>query len=195
LSVKPDAEGPEELDALARSAGGGDERAFERLVRRVHTRIHRWALVRVADPDDAEDITQAVLIKLHASLDGWEGRGKFTTWLYRVTANEASTWRRRIARRARWMVRDPAAREAALNRWIGPAPDDDRDELVELIRRYFLDLPPRQREVFDLVEFQGYAPAEVGEMLEMNPNTVRANLFKARQAIRRRAEDHREVRT
>ena len=193
--MKPDAEGPEGLDALARSAGGGDERAFERLVRRVYPRIHRWALVRVADADDAEDVTQAVLIKLHASLEGWEGRGKFTTWLYRVTANEASTWRRRIARRARRFVRDPAAREAALDRWVGPVPDDDRDELLALIRRYFRELPPRQREVFDLVEFQGYSPAEVGEMMEMNPNTVRANLFKARNAIRERADARPEVRT
>jgi len=186
--VKPDAGGPEGLDALARSASGGDERAFERLVRRVYATVHRWALVRVADADDADDVTQAVLLKLHANLAGWEGRSRFSTWLYRVTANEASTWRRRVKRRARWLVQDAERRDAALERWVGPVPDDERDELLALIRRYFRDLPPRQREVFDLVEYQGYSPAEVGEMMEMNPNTVRANLFKARKAIRERAE-------
>jgi len=186
LSVKPDVDGTADLDGLARSASQGDAEAFERLVRLVYARIHHWALVRVGDVDDADDVTQTVLVRLHTSLPEWEGRGRFTTWLYRVTANEASTWGRRITRRARWMVRAPGAREDRIDRRIGPGEELERDEMVELVTTFFRMLPPRQREVFDLVEFQGYAPSEVGEMLDMNPSTVRANLFKARRAIRER---------
>jgi RNA polymerase sigma factor (sigma-70 family) len=69
---------------------------------------------------------------------------------------------------------------------VGPGEDDDREWMVEVVTAYFRDLPARQREVFDLVEFQDYSPAEVAEMLEMNPTTVRANLFKARRTIRGR---------
>lgn len=174
------------LDELARAAGNGDPAAFERLVRRVHVQIHRWALVRVGDPDDADDVAQAVLVKLHGNLGGWEERSRFTTWLYRITANEASSWRRRAARRARWLVRDAGAVAAAVDRLVGPAEEGDRERMVGLVTAYFRDLPTRQREVFDLVDLQGFAPGEVAEMLRMNPNTVRANLFKARRTIRGR---------
>ena len=192
--MKPDVDGTEDLDGLARAASQGDAEAFERLVRLVYARIHRWALVRVGDVDDADDVTQTVLVRLHAGLSEWEGRGRFTTWLYRVTANEASTWGRRITRRARWMVRAPDAREERVDGRIGPGAELERDEMVQLLQAFFRTLPPRQREVFDLVEYQGYTPAEVGEMLDMNPSTVRANLFKARRTIRDRvARESREA--
>ena len=53
-----------------------------------------------------------------------------------------------------------------------------------LIRELFAALPQRQREIFDLVDLQGLSPAEVAERTGMKPVSVRANLFKARKAIR-----------
>ncbi len=191
---RDDADAGRGLDDLARAASDGDSEAFERLVREVYARIHRWALVRIGDPDDADDVTQTVLVKLHASLDRWRGESRFTTWLYRITANEASSWRRRVKRRARWMVRDTGELGAATDLLIGPAETGERAMTIELIRGFFRELPPRQREVCDLVDFQGYEPAEVAEMLEMNPNTVRANLFKARRTIRERVTKESEAR-
>lgn len=183
---RDEAEAGRALDELARVASEGDSAAFERLVREVYARIHRWALVRVGDPDDADDVSQAVLVKLHAQLGSWRGQGRFTTWLYRVTANEASSWRRRVKRRARWTVRDSGQLAAAVDLLVGPSETEERSSTVELVTAFFRELPARQREVCDLVDFQGYQPAEVAEMLAMNPNTVRANLFKARRAIRER---------
>ena len=176
------------LDDLARAASAGDEEAFDRLVRRVYTRIHRWALVRIGDADDAEDVTQAVLLRLHGNLGRWRGDSRFTTWLYRITANEASSWRRKALRRARWMVRDDAALERSVDRLMGPSEALDRKRTVELVTAFFRELPTRQREICDLVDFQGYEPTEVAKMLDMNPNTVRANLFKARRTIRERVD-------
>ena len=180
------AEAGRALDELARAASEGDSAAFERLVRDVYARIHRWALVRVGDPDDADDVTQAVLVTLHSKLGRWRGEGRFTTWLYRVTANEASSWRRRAKRRARWTVRDSGQLAEAVDSLVAPSETEERSRTVELVTAFFRELPARQREVCDLVDFQGYQPAEVAEMLGMNPNTVRANLFKARRAIRER---------
>ena len=183
----------EDLDALARRAVEGDERAFEALVRAVHGRIHRWALARLGDPDDADDVTQAVLVRLHRKLDTWRGRGRVTSWLYRVTANECSSWRRRVARR--WNRRERLRFENEDERPPDPRESagagTDAREIARLVTHYFEALPDRQREVFDLVDLQGHTPAEVSEMLDMNPNTVRANLFKARRSIRARIlEDH-----
>ena len=60
----------------------------------------------------------------------------------------------------------------------------DRQWAAARIRAFFGDLPPRQREVFDLVDLQGYEPSDVARMTGTNAATVRANLFKARAAVR-----------
>jgi RNA polymerase sigma-70 factor (ECF subfamily) len=62
----------------------------------------------------------------------------------------------------------------------------DREQLAALVRGFWRELPERQRVILDLVDLQGQSPAAVAELLELNPATVRTNLFKARQSIRRR---------
>jgi RNA polymerase sigma-70 factor (ECF subfamily) len=58
------------------------------------------------------------------------------------------------------------------------------EDLIEGIDHLLQALPAKQRELFDLIDLQGFAPAEVAEMLDMNPGTVRVHLFKARRRIR-----------
>jgi RNA polymerase sigma-70 factor (ECF subfamily) len=60
----------------------------------------------------------------------------------------------------------------------------DREKITAYIRHFFRELPPRQREVFDLVDLQGHDPIDVAAMIGIKPGTVRANLFKARASIR-----------
>ena len=165
-------------------------------------RVQRWALVRTGDLDEAEDVTQEVLLRMDRYLETFDGRARFTTWLYRVTANTAASRRRRRVReravggagalregetsgtglpttiaRERAASADPAL--AALDRI-------ESKRLAALVRHFFEELPARQREVFDLADLQGHAPAEVAEMLELHPGTVRTHLHRARRTIRKR---------
>jgi RNA polymerase sigma-70 factor (ECF subfamily) len=140
-------------------------------------------LVRVGEPDDADDVTQEVLVRLHRHLASWEGRGRFTSWLYGVTRNAAASHavqgRGREARGALEGV--GAAAGETEDRILGRI---HAEAVVELIERVVRELPARQRELFDLIDLQGFTPAEVAEMLDMNPSTVRVHLFKARRRIR-----------
>lgn len=174
----------EDLEASVRAAQSGDQQALTRLVERCHQRVFRWALVRTGDADDADDVAQTVMVRLSTHLDRYDGRSKFTTWLYRVTANAAGGfWRRRQARsRAEErmsMAPDDTARDDPLERVAAL-------DVLGLVRTLLKELPARQREVFDLADLQGFTPAEVGEMLEMSAVTVRANLFRARRTMRAR---------
>jgi RNA polymerase sigma-70 factor (ECF subfamily) len=179
----------EGLAALVREAQSGDETAFSRLVERCYRQIYRWALVRTGDADDADDITQDVLVRLSTHLDRYDGRSRFTTWLYRVTANAAGGFfrRRSARRRADQRAHQNALDEQALNperRASDPLARIRGAEVAGVVKLFFEALPARQREILDLADLQGFGPSEIAEMLRMNPVTVRAHLFRARRALR-----------
>jgi RNA polymerase sigma-70 factor (ECF subfamily) len=145
--------------------------------------VYRWALSRTADPDDADDVTQEVLMRLEQTVGTYRGDSRFTTWLYRLTGNVAIDFQRGQTRRARLVERQSANSPDAV--WGDRLSEIHTSDVTRLVRIFFHKLPDRQREVFDLVDLQGFTPAEVGRMIDMKGTTVRAHLFKARRAIRR----------
>ena len=174
----------EEVADLVPRAQRGDAAAFDRLLRACRNTIYRWALVQTADAEDAEDVTQEVLIRLHGSLHRYAGRSRFTTWLYRVTRNEATNLGRRL--RSRLRLADAASREAAAEA-AGVADPLERihaARVAGLAEALLARLPRRQREVFHLVEIEGCTAEEIAERLGVSPVTARVHLLHARRALR-----------
>src|SRR3954468_21822632 len=81
--------------------------AIDRLIERVQARVRRWARRFTDDVDSADDIAQEVLIGLAERIERYDGRSKFTTWLFTVTRNVALTQRRREQRHARLIAEQP----------------------------------------------------------------------------------------
>ncbi len=185
------------LLALVERARGGDAGAGQALAARARPLLARWALARTGDAAAAEDVAQSVLLRLDGALARFDGRSRFTTWLFRVCANAATAWQRReaaeAARRERLgaVPRDPPAGGGA----AAAAADRVSDaRAAALVRHFFTMLPAGQRQVFDLVDLQGYTPTEAAEMLELSAGTARAHLFRARRSIRQRIlEWHPEI--
>jgi RNA polymerase sigma-70 factor (ECF subfamily) len=172
----------ETVEVLVRQAQGGDSEAFESLVRQVYNQIYRWALVQTGDADDADDVTQEVLFRLHTKLRSYRGRSQFTTWLYQVTRNAAYEMGRKKTTQLRF--REKLGRMETDDTRATTVQEQPDSAVVSAIRKLFEMLPSRQRQIFDLADLQGYTPTEIGDMLGMNPVTVRANLCKARRSIR-----------
>jgi RNA polymerase sigma-70 factor (ECF subfamily) len=174
------------LDAsLIAAARAGDERAFARLLGEARPQIYRWSVVMTADSDEAEDITQQVSITLHRKLHMYEGRSAFTTWLYRIVRNTAIE----AGRRARYHREVSLGDDELPKSAISPATEDRLQQIhdaqsVELIRALFTLLPPRQRELLDLVDTQGFKVVEAAEMMEIEPETARVHLLRARRTLR-----------
>jgi RNA polymerase sigma-70 factor (ECF subfamily) len=162
---------------------GGNAAAFDELARRVRDRVQQWARRIVADDDDAEDVAQLVLVQLHQRIGEFEGRSRFATWLYRITRNVALERRRGDARRSVLL-----AREVVVVDEPSAAPDDVTDiaRIRRLIAPHFDALPPRQREVFELVELRGLTATEVAARLHIDASTVRVLLLRARRTVRTR---------
>jgi RNA polymerase sigma-70 factor (ECF subfamily) len=168
---------------LVSLAASGDDSAFTTLVTRFQPAVFRWALMFAADPDEAEDITQEVFVRTYRQLGSYRSDGSVEAWLYGITRRAATQMRRTRRRRGR-LALSPAARPLRDVYTTDPGGRVDRERAAIIIRELFADLPRRQREIFDLVDLQGFSPSEAAERTGMKPVSVRANLFKARKAIR-----------
>ena len=174
------------LDAqLASLAAAGDDSAFTTLVTRYQPAVFRWALMFARDPDEAEDIAQEVFVRAHRQLSQYRSDGSLEAWLYAITRRAGYQMLRTRKRRSR-LALSPGARPSRDVYTTDPGGRVDRERAAAVIREMFSELPPRQREIFDLIDLQGLTPAEVAERTGMKPASVRANLFKARSSIRAR---------
>jgi RNA polymerase sigma factor (sigma-70 family) len=188
LAMRPDPEtavAPPDVSQweLVARAEAGDTAAFTALVAALHPVVHRWALVFAGDPDEADDIVQDAFVQMHLNLARFHREGPLEGWLYRIVRRAAGQ-RRRTARRRLRLADSARARPERDAYLTDPGARVDRQWVAARIRAFFAGLPTRQREIFDLVDLQGFEPAEVARMTGMNGATVRANLFKARAAVR-----------
>lgn len=187
------ADDDQQLRLLVERARAGSQSAFSELARRLWGRITGWGLGITGDRDEAEDIAQLVLLRLHAQVDAFEGRSRLTSWVYRITRNIALD-RRTQQRRREVLLSTHLSREGA----EGTAPDaselavaQERAALARIVAAHARALSPRQREVFDAVDLKGEAITEVAARLGVEAVTVRVLLSRARRTIRlRMLEEH-----
>lgn len=168
---------------LVRRAQAGDTSAREALLEHCQPVVYRWALVQTGDHDEAEDVTQEVLVRLATRLHRYAGRAQFTTWLYQVTRNAARDLRRRLARHLRLAgALTGDVPQAAPD----PATTAEAHEQADLMRLLISELPARQREVLHLADLDGVPAVEIAGRLGLRPATVRVHLLRARRALRAR---------
>ena len=83
-----------DLEALVASARSGNRDALEKLVRAIQPGVYAIALRFLWHPEDAEDATQEILIRVITGLSGFRGESRFQTWVYRVACNALSSSKR-----------------------------------------------------------------------------------------------------
>lgn len=177
-----------ELPSLVDGVRAGRAAALERLVARVHGRVRAWALRFTDDEDAADDVAQEVLIALDRRVQQYDGRSRFSTWLFSVTRNAALSARKREQRRAHLLARRLVLEQADARGEVNA----DAATLARLALAYHDALPAKQRLIFELCDIRGGKPADVARQLGMEQATVRAHLFKARKTIRERLVAHHE---
>jgi RNA polymerase sigma-70 factor (ECF subfamily) len=172
------------LDELAALGRGGDTDALDRLLRTVRPLAYRWAWMQTGDTDDADDVSQNVMLKVHKGIARFDGRSSFTTWLYRITSNACIEHQRS---RSSWLrLRDKwkghAQTSTSHTKDVVDVMDEQRG--VEVVQHMMTLLSAQQRAAIDLVDMQGYEPIEAARMMDMNPATLRTHLLRGRKALR-----------
>jgi RNA polymerase sigma-70 factor, ECF subfamily len=178
-----------ELLALARQ---GNEEAFAVLVRRNYPMIYKISRRVLKNHEDAEDTLQNVLIKVYQRLDGFDGQSRFSTWLFRVTFNEAlMTLRRNRSRRQDCSVdvsyADSDAQSAAGIR--NHRENNERNYINrELALKALLRLNPVLRGAFFLHKGEGWTHKEMAKELGISPETAKSRVYRARRQLREEME-------
>lgn len=174
--------------ALVRQAQNGDKTAFEILVQRHQHRVFAVARGILKRQEDVEDVAQQVFVKAYFSLKRFDQRAAFSTWLYKITVNEC--WDLLRKRKARPLVyesdfsEEQSRQYAAVEREASNAPDtSDRLAMRQRLDELLGQLDERDRAMLVLKEVQGFSVEEIAETLELNANTVKVRLFRARRRI------------
>ncbi|MGH7298352.1 MAG: RNA polymerase sigma factor [Polyangiaceae bacterium] len=165
-------------EAIVALVRAGDVALFEVLMRRHNQRLFRVARAITGDPDEAEDVMQEAYVRAFYRLDQFEGRARFSTWLTKIAAHEASARRRRRAR-AR-----PLDAEMA-GGGVDPGDGAAVRELQALIEAAVDGLPAPLRVAFTLREVEGLSTAEAAECLELSEDALKVRLHRARASLRR----------
>lgn len=185
-----------------------DERAFSDLVERCSGMMLRLALAHVHNRAIAEEVVQEAWLTMLGSLDRFEGRSSFRTWLLGIVVNLARS-RARAERRSIQMSSEPdgpvvdPARFLPANhaRWPHhwavepvPWPTPEEDLLAGEIRALILEtidtLPATQREVLVLRDLEGLSATEVCNVLGLTDTNQRVLLHRARSRVRLAMERH-----
>jgi len=186
----PSAKAPGAVDdrELVRRAQGEDQEAFEELLRRHQHRVFAVAGGILRRREDVEDIAQQVFVKAYFSLKRFDQRAAFSTWLYKITVNEC--WDLLRKKKVRPLVYESDLSEEQAKQVIAAegknssGPDiRDRLEARERVERLLDGLDERDRLMLILKEVEGFAVEEIAEVLDLNANTVKVRLFRARRRI------------
>jgi RNA polymerase sigma-70 factor, ECF subfamily len=174
-----------DLLSLARK---GNEAAFTELVRRNSNRIYRISRKVLRNHEDAEDTLQNVLVKIYQCLDGIEETSRFSSWLFRVTFNEAlMTLRRNRSRQQENSVdissMDAGGRDSAELQDVRA--NNERQHMSrELASKAILRLNPGLRRAFLLHKGEGWTHQEVAKELGITQATAKTRVFRARRQLR-----------
>ena len=180
--------GAEEERELVRMAQGGKESAFEELIRRHQQRVFALVSGILRRQEDVEDIAQQVFLKVYLSLRKFDQRAAFSTWLYKITVNECWDYLRK--KKVRPLVYESDLSEEQVSRLDGIVSAErvalnpnERAEVKQLLERMLEKLPEQDRQLLVLKEIEGFSVQELAEILDLNVNTVKVRLFRARGRI------------
>ena len=173
---------------LVLAVQAGDTASLGELVARWQQPLYRFVTRLVARPEDAHDVCQETFVRILRNASGYRRGARFSTWMYQIALNLC---RDHVRRRRRWSLilseshgsQDPPTPAADIPRY-DPARAVETRELAEAVGRALGQIPPEQREVVVLKEFEGLKFREIAEILDCPESTVKSRMYYGLSGLR-----------
>jgi RNA polymerase sigma-70 factor (ECF subfamily) len=170
----------------------GSREHFDLLYRVYFPRVYRFALKRLGDPGEAEDVTQEVFMTVFRGLHTYAGDSRLLIWIFGITRNKVNRRFRRT--RPRFEVIDTdtepgiATKDVSADRVI-----DARRMLEQCESVVQHQLTPLQRRIFHLKHLRRQSIRSIAGALGKSEDAVKSNLYRIRCAIARATPDLEQV--
>ena len=175
-----------------------DQRAVRELADRYGSTIYQLAFRHMKSREDAEEVTQDVLMKVYRKIDAFRGDSALSSWIYRITFNTAmSRLRNSRMQRAAERADQPRAAEGGeaqtprqLADWSA-MPDEEllRAQLRQAVISAIHELPPIYRAPVVLRDIEGLSTEEASTRLHVKDQTLKSRLHRGRLMLRARLQN------
>ncbi|MEZ5294385.1 MAG: RNA polymerase sigma factor [Vicinamibacterales bacterium] len=187
-SVEPDA-----IDTLIQRCLAGDQSAWDEIVRMNRRRVFNIAYKFTGRHDLAEDLTQDVFVKIFKSLNTFDRRANFQTWLVSVSRNLCIDHYRSVRKEREAIDRDvDPGTLAPVSHTTSPYQSLEQRDRASLLRRGLAELAPTLREAVLLRDLQELSYQEIADRLGLPEGTVKSRINRGRNELARQISRIRE---
>jgi len=169
-------------EELVKAIVGGSRAHFDLLYETYFPRVYRFAVKRLRDAGEAEDVTQEVFVTVFRALDTWAGNSSLLVWIFGITRNKVNRRFRGVRPRFESIddesVTELAAVESPTDRTVDARRMLDRCETVIATQ-----LTPLQRRIFHMKHLRRQSIRTIAGTLGKSEDAIKANLYRMRRAI------------
>lgn len=175
---------------LIAEARKGNDRAFQLLMRKYRGAVHRVVMRMVGRGEESNDLTQETFIKAFASIENFDSKFLFTTWLFKIAQNSCID---HLRRRKINLFSIDQRMEGEEGEYSYEIPDStyepdrpiEEEERRVIINEAVAALPEKYRRVIELRHKEERSYEEISDILGLPIGTVKAQLFRAREILNR----------
>jgi len=164
----------------------GQKDLFRLLVRQHEKAVYGMGLSFFRNPEDASDFTQEVFLKAYRNLSLFEGRSRFSTWLYKIAYNTALN---EVNRKKEYNSLAQEDLDKVFNNAETPERLALRNAAKETVQAAIKELPERFRICIDLFFFYDRSYQEIEVITGLPVNTIKSHVFRAKTLLREKLED------
>jgi len=177
---------PAAIDQLIEQCLAGDQAAWEQIVKLHWRKVFNVAYQFVGSHEQAEDLAQEIFLKIFRSLDTFDRRANFQTWLISVSRNLCIDHYRSVRKERQTIDRDvPAEDLAPVSASVSPLAALENRDLAALLRQALGLLPQSLRMAVLLRDIQELSYLEIAERLRLPEGTVKSRINRGRKELAR----------
>jgi RNA polymerase sigma-70 factor (ECF subfamily) len=173
-------------DRLIERCLHSDQTAWEQIVKQHWRKVYNVAYQFVGSHEQAEDLAQEIFLKIFRSLDTFDRRANFQTWLISVSRNLCIDHYRSVRKERQTINRDVAAEDLApVSATMSPLAALENRDLAALLRQALQTLPQSLRTAVLLRDIQELSYLEIAERLRLPEGTVKSRINRGRKELAR----------